>query len=298
MAARTRGSFGFEVNEDGDLLDSRANVDKLRRLWLDRALIDGEDLGPGDPGDFDHGAWHVACHLVAAAGVRRAADGRLLWLELSHHPTTDGYVATVSFKEGRTIRTDGLATADGRAIVNGSTLLGFVEGNSVGHISARGSRDPSDRFNGWRRQQFDQPINSPRDGGKVWEHWCTVRDIRPSHAIGSSVLEGYVSLAATLGDLFIPTVARGRREYGHPQQLRAMVRAGLTAERSATWNTTPIGIPSTAERRLLEATVAEALTAIEALDWNDPPWYYMFERRLGNWSAAASVGGDLATFPP
>jgi hypothetical protein len=157
-------------------------VELLRDLWLDRSLIDGVDLGPGDPGDFDHGAWHVACHLVAAGGVRRAVDGRLLWLELSYDSQRDEYYASVTVREDAIIRTARLDSAAGLKMVEGSKLLGFVEGNSVGHISARGARDPADRFNGWRRQQFDKAVASDDDAGKVWEHWCTVRDIRWSTA--------------------------------------------------------------------------------------------------------------------
>jgi len=48
-----RGSLGFEVGPDGNLVNNGANVERLRTLWLDRSVIDGELLGPGDPGDFD-----------------------------------------------------------------------------------------------------------------------------------------------------------------------------------------------------------------------------------------------------
>ncbi len=61
-----RGAFGFDVTSRGDLEDQVRNVELLRRLLLDRSVISGDELGEGDPGDFDHGAWHIACHLVAA----------------------------------------------------------------------------------------------------------------------------------------------------------------------------------------------------------------------------------------
>ncbi len=291
----TRGLYQFDVTAAGDLVDNTANVERLRRVWLDRTLIKGEDLGPGDEGDFDHGAWHVACHLVGAGGVRRTADGRLLWLEISHDPAADAYFASVTVAAGNA-KTHHLDSDEGRALVAGSTLLGFVEGNSVGRISARNAQDPRDRFNGWTRQQFNQPAGSDNDGGKVWEHWCTVRDIRPSHRIGSSVLKAYVSLAAALGDRFVPAVTRGRRSYGHPKQLCAMVRAGLTSEASALWDVSPDRIPDGAERKLLEATPADALAAAAALTWTNQPRYYMFARRIGSWSAAAKVREDLRTF--
>jgi hypothetical protein len=292
-----RGTFQFDVTPDGNLSESPANVEALRNLWLDRSLIDGLVLGPGDPGDFDHGAWHVACHLVAAGGVRRALDGRLLWLELSHDSQHDEYYASVSVKEGAIVRTARLDSAAGLTLVAGSQLLGFIEGNSLGHISARGASDPTDRFNLWTRQQFDKDIASHDDGGKVWEHWCTGRDIRPSHAIGSSVLRAYVTLVAALGDRFVPAVARGRREYGHPEQVCAMVRGGLTSEASATWDTAPHAIPLAVEPLLLEARPADALAAVEQLSWDAAPRYYMFPRRIDRWSATASVRVDLASFP-
>ena len=291
-----RGIFEFAVTAAGDLVDCEDNVERLRRLWLDRSVIDGADLGPGDAGDFDHGAWHVACHLVAAGGVRRAADGRLLWLEISHDAGADAYFASVTEAAGASPRTHRLDSPDGRRLVDGSRLLGFVEGNSVGQISARSASDAAGRFNGWTRQQFSQPADSSADGGKVWEHWCTVRDIRPSDAIASSVLSAYVALAAALGDRFVPAVARGRRSYGHPRQLCAMVRAGLTGDASALWDVSPDAIPVDAERQLLEATPAGALAAAGMLHWDDSPRYYMFTRRIESWSPAFQVRQDLETF--
>ena len=291
-----RGTFEFEVTAGGDLVDGTDNAERLRRLWLDRSMIDGVNLGPGDAGDFDHGAWHVACHVVAAGGVRRAADGRLLWLELSHDAATDTYYASVTAKNGAAAKTVRIDSNEGRQLLAGSELLGFVEGNSVGRISARGARDPGDRFNGWTRQEFNKPVGSDEDGGKVWEHWCTVRDIRPSHRIGSSVIKAYVTLVAALGDRFVPAVTRGRRDYGHPTQLCAMVRAGLTSEASALWDVTPDRISDAAERKLLEATPADALAAAETLTWSNPPRYYMFARRIGSWSPAAKVKQDLRAF--
>jgi hypothetical protein len=289
----TRGTFKFEVTASGDLVDGPANVEALRTLWLDRTMIQGDDLGPGDEGDFDNGAWHVACHLIGAGGVRRAADGRLLWLEVSHDPATDEYFGSVTTGAGASAVTSRLDSTAGRAALTGSDLLGFVEGNSVGRISARGVKDPPTRFNGWKRQNFNRPITSDKDGGKVWEHWCTVRDIRPPHKLASSVLCAYVSLAAALGDRFVPTVARGRRTYGHPAQLSAMVRAGLTSEGSATWDVKPTRIPAAAERKFLEATPADEAAGAALLQWDGAPRYYMFGRRIASWSPAAKVREDL-----
>ena len=289
-----RGSFQFDVTSEGNLSLLPANVESLRALWLDRSLVDGEILGPGDPGDFDHGAWHVACHLVASGGVKRASDGRLLWLEVSYDPRGDEYYASVSTSEDGRIRTWHLDSADGRCLLAGSSLLGFVEGNSLGHISARGVRDESARFNGCPRQQYDRDIDNPDDGGKVWEHWCTTRDIRNSERVGSSVLQAYAMLAAALGDRFVAAVARGRRDYGHPQQLAAMVTAGLVSKPAATWETAPYALPASVERLLLQATRDDALVAAELLSWEAAPRYYMFHRRIERWSDAAIVRAALA----
>src|SRR5262249_51266868 len=157
------------------------------------------------------------------------------------------------------IHTAALDSAEGRILLEGSTVVGFVEGNSTGRASARGVFDPPDRFNLWRRQDFDQPITSSIEGGKVWEQWCTTRDSRPSHRIGTSVLSAYVSLVAALGDLFPAAVARGRRDYGHPVQLCGLVHAGFVSESSSVWDGEPTALSPAAERLVLEAEPAKAL---------------------------------------
>ena len=290
-----RGTFGFDVSPSDELLNTPANVEALRRLWLDRTLVRGGDIGPGNPGDFDDGAWHSSCHVVAGGGVRRAADGSLLWLEISHDPADDHYFASVT--AGRTPRTVKLDSTEGRALLERSQLLGWVEGNSKGRISARGVDDPRDRFNRWRRQDFDKPVDNDRDnGGKVWEHWCTTRNVRPGNKYGNAVLKAYVALTAALTDAFAAVVARGRRVYGHPVQLAAMVKAGYVAETSAVIDITPRDLPDDAEALLNRAEPAAALEAASKLDWGTEPRYYMFGRRLDSWSKTAEVKNDLRSF--
>jgi len=293
-----RGTFGFETGPDGALANTEANVDALRQVWLDRSMIAGAALGPGNRGDFDHGAWHVGCHVVAGTGVRRTPDGRLLWIEISWDPNRDEYFPSLTASGTAAPRTVALESADGRQLITGSTILGFVEGNSLGRISARGAQDPPERFNRWQRQAFDKPVDSEQDGGRVWEHWCTLRDIRHTQPIAASVLRAYVALMAVLGDRFIATVARGRRQYGHPTQLCAMVRAGLTTQDAATWDTTPVAIPSALEPLLLEARPGDALAACERFQWGGEPTYHMFQRRVRYWSPAGAVQGDLRDFAP
>ena len=284
-----RGVFSFDVGGDDNLLGTAANVDALRALWLDRKLVSGYYLGPGDAHDFDNGAWHSACHMVAAGGVMRDPKGRMIWLEISHDPNRDEYFSSVTVQQEKSAASNRLASAEGRQLVDGATLLGYVEGTSVGRISARGVSDSPTRFLGWRRQDFDQPPGSGADGGKVWEHWCTVRDIRLSDALAASVLTAYVSLVAALGDRFSAAVARGRMEYAHPEQLAGMVRGGFISRASALWDTSPSPIPAAAEPLFLEADPAKALHAAAQLDWTNPPRYYMFARKIGSWNPASSV---------
>jgi hypothetical protein len=293
-----RGAFQFQVTDGGDLTNCAENVEALRRLWLHHSLVAGEDIGPGDRGDFAVGAWHVSCHLAGAAAVRRTRDGTIAWLEISHDPRTDEYYASASIRVESKFMIIRLDSAEGRTLLEKSTLLGFVEGNSTGRTSARGVNDSPDRFNLWRRQDFDQPVNSSADGGKVWEHWCTMRDITVGNRIGTSVLTAYVSLVSCAGDRFVPTVARGRRDYGHPIQLAAMVFAGFTSTRAATWDTTPTVIPSALEPLLLEAQPETSLEAAQRLTWGATPRYYMFARRLKNWSRAKDVHADLKKHLP
>jgi hypothetical protein len=205
----------------------------------------------------------------------------------------DDYYASVSVKTQGGHQTCRLDSAEGRQLVADATLLGFVEGNSTGRTSARGVSDSPDMFNLWRRQDFDQPSANSADGGKVWEHWCTLRDSRSSSRIATSVIAGYVLLASVLGDRFAPTVARGRRDYGHPDQLRALVIAGFTSKESALQDLTPSAIPTKAERQFLEAEPDRSLDGVEALDWSKPLRYYMFSRRIGSWSPTAAVKQDL-----
>ena len=293
-----RGAFQFETTDDGDLLNSATNVEILRRLWLHHTLVSGDDLGPGDRGDFDNGAWHVSCHLAGAGGVRRTKDGQILWLEISHDVSRDEYFGSLTVRGKKGLQTLRLDSADGRALLAGSRLLGFVEGNSTGRISAREVSDSPAVFNLWRRQDFDQPVKSREDGGKVWEHWCTLRDLRPGSRMGTSVLTAYVSLVAALGDRFAATVCRGRRDYGHPVQLAALVYAGFVDRRSALADATPEPLTPEAELLLLEAEPGRALQAAEGLDWSKTPRYYMFRRRIQHWNPTAAARAGLEKFKP
>ncbi len=66
----------------------------MRALFRDVGIING-DWGPGRAGDFDHGSWHILCHLAGASGVPESSSGRA-WCGITHVPASDTYQATDS----------------------------------------------------------------------------------------------------------------------------------------------------------------------------------------------------------
>ncbi len=177
-----------------------------------------------------------------------------------------------------------------------SSVLGFIEGNSVGRTSAQGVNDSPSQFNHWRRQDFNQPESSTQDGGKVWEHWCTTRDIRTSCEVGTSVLSAYVCLVAALGDFMPALVSRGRFDYAHPKQLCALVEAGFIGEQSVLSDVTPTELPLPAEQLLLQSCPLSALEAVESLTWDESLRYYMFQRQIGKWCPIHVIRNELGKF--
>ncbi len=288
----TRGSYDFDVDGYGVLIDNGANLEKLRRLFRDDRIIGG-DWGPGNPGDFDYGSWHILCHLAGGSGVMSSPAGRA-WCGITHVVASDTYEATITHRHQGAVRTVSLGSSDGVKILTEAKCLGFIEGTSLGHIAARGVRDADTAFNGWPRQMFDKDVSSEDDGGTVWEQWSTTRDIRASSAIGTSVLRAWLALVACLGGRFVAAIARGRREHSHPKQLVALVRARVLSEDEAMWNVTPTPIPKTVQDLLYEAQPAASLAAAEALPFvSGQQQYFMFERRIDRWSSTESVRTDL-----
>ncbi len=291
-----RGTYEFEIDGSSRLVASDNNLVKLRKLFRDDAIIGGE-WGPSNPGDFDHGSWHILCHLAGGSGVIETAAGRA-WCGITHVAQTDTYAATITHRESRAsaaaAKTVPLGSTEAATAVAGAPCLGFIEGASLGHISARAARDADSDFNGWPRQMFDKDIASEEDGGTVWEHWSTTRDIRPSSAIGTSVLRAWLELVSRLGGRFVAAVARGRREHSHPTQLVALVRAGVLSEAEATWDVKPEPISRAAQDLLYQARPTDALAAVETLAFTEgQEKYFMFARRIDRWSPAARVKRDL-----
>ncbi len=292
-----RGTYGFDVTNDGDLINSAGNVELLRKMWMGREIVEGYYLGPGNPGDFNYGAWHSSCHLAGAGGVYKTKKGKFLFLEISFDSVRMDYYASLTVKENNNTSTYRIDSTEGRSLIDDAILVGFIEGNSQGRISARFINDPPNLFNSWRRQDFDMPPGSTEDGGKVWEHWCTLRDVRETSQIATSVLTSYVSLVAALGDKFPAMVIRGRRDYCHPEQLCAMVQAGFVSKKSALLDITPKPIPANIEAILKTAEPAKELEGIEMLEWSEKQFsYYMYSRKIGSWSTLKQVAVDLDEF--
>jgi len=288
----TRGSYAFEINGNGALVGNAANLEKLRRLFRDGDIIDG-NFGPGNFGDFDHGSWHILCHLTGGTGVLETAAGRA-WCAITHVPANDRYRATITYRRNGAVTTMPLANGEGAVLADGARCVGFIEGSSSGHIFARGANDARDAFNGWPRQRFDKDASSDATGGTVWELWSATRDIRPSSAIGTSVLKAYLTLVSRLGGRFVAAVARGRRVHNHPAQLVALVEAGLLTTEEAQWDVTPEPISQPVQEMLYEARPPDALAAAELLPFSlGRQHYFMFERRIGDWSTLEDVQRDF-----
>jgi hypothetical protein len=289
-----RGESKFEIGAKGHLLNNETNLEKLRKLLLDRKIIDGDLLGPGDPGDFDKGAWHVFCHLAGGSAVFKKEDS-YLWLEISHIPFIDLYTPTITVSSKKeSVCTFPLLSEEGNLLLKNAILLGFVEGTSLGHISARDIIDDEKRFNLWKRQDCDFDIESEKDGGKVWEHWCTLRDITPKASLGISVLKSYLSIVSVCGGRFVSIVARGRRLYFHPEQLVALVKYGFITKEDATTDIIPKPIPKKQELMLYSAEPKICVKAVEALPWDkNKISYFMYKRRIKEWSNTKDVINDF-----
>ncbi len=281
----TRGISKFEVDSNEHILFTEENFEKLRKMFLDRNIINGDLLGPGDPGDFDTGSWHILCHLVAACAVYRKSN-KFIWMEISHVPLVDTYTATVTIDEdNEPVATFPLLSEQGQLIIKDAELMGFVEGSSLGHISAGDVKDPLGVFNTCTRQEYDQSEESVDEGGRVWEHWTTTRNITQDAPIGSSVLKAYLSIVSQCGGRFVSIVARGRTEYHHPEQLKALMHYGFITEEEGLIDIVPKPIPHDIELALYSSNPRECVNTVKKLPWDkNKISYFMFERSINKWN--------------
>ena len=294
MTRKTRGLSRFEIDRKGYIINNVNNLEKLRRLFLDRRIIHDISLGPGDKGDFDVGGWHILCHLAAGCAVFKKGKS-FLWMEISHVPIIDEYVATVTaeFQKG-CISTVPLMSIRGKELIEDSRLLGFVEGSSLGRISARDVCDDKYLFNKWLRQKFDNDVNSEKKGGRVWEHWCTTRDIRKKSKIGAFVLKAYLDMVSVCGGEFVSAIARGRNHYRHPAQLMALIKYGFITEKNALIDVIPKPISKNAEKLIYTADPKKCLKAVTILKWDENSInFFMFQRSISKWRKTASVKRDI-----
>lgn len=279
-----QGEYGFEVDGRGHLTDTEENFDRARKMFLDWSLI----LWHGGPGtvEGDGGSWHVLCHLAGAAGVFQDEEGRPGWAGITFDAASNAYVATFSFDEGNRVETLPIASEKANRAMTRFTCQGYIEGASRGHILDRNARDAGDRNRVDRRQDYDMPIGSNDNGGPVWEHWCTSRDIVSPKSLGSGMLREYLRLVSVLGGRFPGVVARGRiePEYSHLMHLRGMVRAGFLTLADVQWDTTPLKISSAAEKSLNEARPADFVKAARTTlkESGKGPRYHMFSRRIAS----------------
>jgi hypothetical protein len=295
--AHSRGTYNFEIDDTGNVINNETNFERLCRLFRDGGIISGS-WGPGRSGDFENGSWHILCHLAAGSGVY-GNDNNYLWVSITHAGDRDEYIATVSVKKnGDNVQTIPLNSSGGSVLIGSFKLLGYVEGTSQGHILARNIQDSSTAFNSWPRQNFNRDIDSSNSGGTVWELWCPTRDIRESCAVGRSVLRAYLTIVSTLGGKFVAAVARGRRGHEHPRHLCALAKAGFISREDALWDTMPKPITYDAERLFKEARPVDSLKAVEKLQWDTSGelYYYMFQRKINSWSKASDVKNDFNTY--
>ena len=160
-----RGTLGFDINTAGNVCDYAANLERLWTLFRDGSSIENH-WGPGDPGDFDHGSWHILCHLAAGGALLQTARGHA-WLAMAWDGAREIYIATVSFETDGAVEHLPVTSSQGRALLAGARPLAFVEGTSQGHVTARGVQDPADAFNGNPRQEYDRDVTDPGEGRVV-----------------------------------------------------------------------------------------------------------------------------------
>lgn len=271
-------SYNFQ-REDGKLIENEHNLHEIIRLLLDWGIINhngGEGTRAGDGG-----SWHGICHIVAAGVVGQLANGQPAWLEIGWHPIKKRYCPIIVFEDNNEIRVQDI---DGKAKEWASriTVRAYVEGNSRGRISNRQAIDPGVPEKNDRRQDYDRfPLDFENEGGKVWEHWCTTRDIKKKDGSGAQVLRAYLALLSVVGTEFAAVILRGRLNYGHPDQLRGCIEAGLITKKDANWLGWPKPIPMDSQILFYYSEPLLSFAACKRLLLkHDQVQYFMFERSI------------------
>lgn len=273
--------------------------DSLRNLLLDWRAING-DGGPGTTKN-GRGSWHLFCHLAAASALYRFRNRHAGWVGVVFDKKSRMYrAAMVTTLQARLVILP-LKSNDARNLIAGGEWFGYLEGASRGHILDRDADDPGDPKIDDRRQDYNQRINSQRDGGPVWELWTVSRDIRARNRLGNSLVEAYGELLTVLGARFAAVVARGRMEpeYGHLRQMCAMIDAGLISAEAALTDIDAVAIPPNIERVLLDATPRSFAHAASLLaNVHRKPCYFMYSRKLSSFASASLLRRIALTLNP
>ncbi len=273
--------------------------ERLRRVLLDWQAIDG-DAGPGAINNR-RGSWHLFCHLAAAAALYRLPGRRPAWVGILYDRGARRYFAAICAGLNHRQSILPLKSRKARELVARGAWRGYLEGGSRGHILDRAANDPGDSQKVDRRQDYDQDINSLKDGGPVWEMWTVSRDIRAKSILGSSLIEAYGDLLDVLGGRFAAVVARGRiePEYGHLRQMCALIDAGFVTPDEALTEIDAVAIQPNVERILLEAT-PEAFSRAAALLVRErrKPCYFMYSRKLSSFASASLIRRLAVTLGP
>jgi hypothetical protein len=277
-------SYRFQRDPRGRLLETEDNLEEMRNLFLDWDVIGG-DGGEGTKAG-DGGAWHGVCHLVAAGVLGVQKNAGLAWFEVGWDQKLGRYGALVVRQDGSGVQIENI-TGQGKAWADKVRIVAYVEGNSCGAISNKDAVDPGNSDEHDRRQDYNRfPLDFESEGGKVWEHWCTTRDIRSSGGTGEQVLRAYLTLLAVGGTEFVATVLRGRPYCGHPAQLKACIESGLVTAENASWSGTPEPIPMSAQVLFQYSDPLLSFSACRRLLLADSGrQYFMFQRCIHLWQA-------------
>lgn len=279
-------NYDFQRDGAGRLVENDHNLMQLRHLLCDWDIIGG-DGGEGTARD-DGGTWHGACHLLAAGIIAEHADKGMAWFEIAWDKRSSSYLPVAVLRRGNSIEVHNVI---GQAAewAKATRTLAYVEGNSCGEISNKCATDPGNSDHVDRRQDYHRfPLDFTGEGGKVWEHWCTTRNIREDTAPGVQAIRAYLTLLCIGGTAFAAMVLRGRPFYGHPAQLAACLRAGLVTEGDASWSGAPEPIPADAQLlfHYSDPVLSHAACTRLPLSREVEPQYFMFQRGINLWQPA------------